>query len=84
MFFWIVFVVTALVIISRVRKIISLRACPEHEDLKDYFEGRLKKRDQAEYERIIGHLGLCEKCQNRLTGMAEDGSDGQILEDHLL
>lgn len=74
--FWILTGILGLMILSRARKIIGIQACPEEENLKDYFEGRLKKQDKAEYDRIISHLGLCEKCQTRLTDLATEQSEG--------
>lgn len=62
--------ILGLIILHRIKKIWGQRACPDAETLKDYFEGRLKKQDIDEYERVIGHLGICEKCQTRLTDLA--------------
>lgn len=73
-------------IVMKVRNIIGIQACPAESSILDYFEGRLKKKDQSEYERMTSHLGICEKCQQTLTDMAIGGSEasGQAIEDHLI
>lgn len=82
----VVMIVLGLSIIMKIRNIIRIQACPTEGSIQDYFEGRLKKKDQAEYERMTSHLGICEACQQKLTDLAVDGSEasGRAIEDHLI
>ena len=83
---WIIILTLGLVILNRVRKIVVIQRCPDYLAIRDYFEGRLKRQDKQEYERIISHLGICEKCQKLLTDMAVDDSEsaGRAIEEHLI
>ena len=76
-----------------VRRLIEIRKsyiCPPETVLKEYFEGRLKKRDRREYERVITHLGICEKCQKVLEGyvtgerLGKTANENLDIEDHLI
>ena len=60
-------------------QIISQQKCLSEEDIRNYMLGRLYKNDK-EYQRVIGHLGNCEKCQERM----HDFKPTDHLEDHLI
>ena len=83
---WFVIVLLCFSILMKVRNIMQIQSCPKDEILKDYFEGRLKKNDKDEYERVISHLGICSNCQERLTTLAtsENEAQGRSIEDHLI
>ena len=47
-----------------VREIIAQRRCPKDKVLKDVVLGVIKKNSETA-DRVIMHLGICEKCQER-------------------
>lgn len=61
-------------------QIIQQRRCPDNYTLKNLTKSRWKNTHQREYQRVISHLGLCEKCTKRL----EEINFGKNLEDHLV
>ena len=68
---WIVFKASA--------KVISQYKHLTDEEIRDVMTNRINKYSEK-YDRIIRHLGLCEKCQTRLHNF--DPKDN--LEDHLI
>ncbi len=67
------------VIIRVIIQIIGQQRCLSDQDIRDYMLGRLHKNDK-EYHRVIGHLGNCEKCQQRM----HDYKSSDHIEDHLI
>ncbi len=47
-----------------VREIINQRKCPHERDLREVVLG-IEKKSSARYDRVIRHIGICEKCQER-------------------
>jgi len=47
-----------------VREIVNQRKCPHDRDLRDVVLG-MEKKSTAKYDRVIRHLGICEKCQDK-------------------
>jgi hypothetical protein len=67
-------------IVLRIGKEIFLSyQCPDEQSLKDFWNGRLRKGD-SEYRRVVTHLGVCEKCRDKLDQIQK----GKPLEDHLV
>ena len=60
-------------------QIIRQQKCLSDEDIRNYMLGRLHGND-SEYHRVIGHLGNCEKCQQRM----HDYKPADNIEDHLI
>ena len=86
MLIWILIFILGFIIIDRVRKIYRIHQCPNEKTLVQYFEGKLKKEDSSLYDQTVAHLGVCEKCQNRLVDISspERSEGGPDLEDHLI
>ncbi len=74
----------AVFVFRRLMEIKGHYQCPNELKIQDYFEGRLKKRDKESYDHLITHLGICEKCQNILSGMATKDVKPNGIEDHLI
>lgn len=53
-------------VIGIILKIIRSQKCPSDEQLRKTILFR-NNRDQAETDRIISHLGICEKCRDRVS-----------------
>lgn len=66
-------------ILHKLAIIYSQSKCFEPSRIRDYVEGRINKKS-AEYDQIIGHLGICEHCQQ----LVDDVFNGKGLEDHLI
>ena len=60
-------------------QIIEQRRCLKEETITEFMKQRIDK-DDPEYSRIIGHLGICEKCQQRV----QEFSFNTKIEDHLI
>ena len=60
----------AFVIFSRMKVILAQHTHLEDEDLDDYLEGRFDPKSTA-YQQAVAHLGVCEKCRQRLREMEE-------------
>ena len=78
----ILYILIAISLVAVIRvgiQIINQQQCISDEDIRDYMLGRLHDNDN-EYHRVIGHLGNCEKCQQRM----HDYKPSDHLEDHLI
>ena len=78
----ILYILIAICLVAVIRigiQIINQQQCISDEDIRDYMLGRLHGNDN-EYHRVIGHLGNCEKCQQRM----HDYKPSDHLEDHLI
>ncbi len=53
--------------------------CPDDDELRDLFYGRLKSNSDKR-RTIVSHLGHCQKCRDRL----DDIRLGKDLEDHIV
>ena len=81
----ILFLLVASIVFTRLRVIFRQYQCVEDENLRSYLYGKLKKSDPKEYEHLIAHLGLCEKCQERLHEISTgESTSDKNLEDHLV
>ena len=70
-----------------VRKLIGIYQmyqCVAPQDIQDYFDGRLKRKDREAYNRTIAHLGVCEKCQRRLESLAQANTGEEDISSHLV
>ena len=56
---------------KRLREIYAQFQCPDEEVLSDYYNGLLKRRKPKLYNRVVTHLGVCEKCRDRLRELEE-------------
>jgi hypothetical protein len=65
----IILIIIIIVIISSAYGILKVwfqqRKCPNDESLIEVISGLAKKND-PETQRIISHLGMCEKCQKKV------------------
>lgn len=61
------------------RQILDIYRHLEEWELRDFLSGRSKKNER-QHRRVIGHLGNCEKCQDKLHRLQK----GLPLEDHLV
>jgi len=75
--FEILALLTVLGVLRLLFEIFSFRSCPTDHDLRAFFQGTLKG---SEYDRIIGHIGSCSKCQNK----ANDFNEGKTNPDDYL
>jgi uncharacterized membrane protein len=67
------------VAIGIIIQIIRQQKCLNDNDIRNYMLGRLHSNEK-EYHRVIGHLGNCEKCQQRM----HDYKPSDHIEDHLI
>jgi len=44
------------------------KECPSDRDLENYLKGKINKSG-FKADKIVGHLGICEKCQERMTNL---------------
>jgi hypothetical protein len=58
------------VVFKVVVKIARSYECPDDEQLMDYYNGRLKRAEELRRE-ITNHLGVCEKCQQRIIDLSK-------------
>ena len=65
-------------VLQIVGRMIAQRRCPDDDDLRNFFMQRLREKEKA---RITSHLGICEKCQDRLHELTRNQGD---IEDHLV
>ncbi|MEM9917008.1 MAG: hypothetical protein AAF990_02865 [Bacteroidota bacterium] len=72
----------SVMVFQRVRVIFRQYKCPGEETIRDYFYGKLKKRDPEKYELVVAHLGICEDCQNLLHSI--ENSDNVDIDRHLI
>ena len=77
--FYLLLFVSLFLVVKVVVSIWDQQKCLSEQDIRDYMLGRLYK-DEKEYSRIIGHLGNCEKCQQRML----DFDENDHIEDHLV
>ena len=69
-----------LIAIARIiSQIFVQQKCLTDDDIRNYMLGRLFENDN-QYHRVIGHLGNCEKCQQRM----HDYKPSDPIEDHLI
>lgn len=66
--FEILFLVTLVSVVGIIVKIAGQRKCPNDFDLRNAVLNR-KKLDDTKTDRIIAHLGICEKCRNKIAEM---------------
>ena len=64
MIFQILILISLYGIYRIVREVKSQRRCPDDKELRDVLLGLIKK-NSATSDRVIMHLGICEKCQER-------------------
>ena len=79
MILYILIAISLAAVISVLVKIVRQQKCISDEDIRNYMLGRLHD-DDSEYHRVIGHLGNCEKCQQRMN----DYKPSDSIEDHLI
>lgn len=73
-----------LAVLKIVKQIIDERKCASDFEIIQFYNQQLKKNDAA-YRRFIAHLGICEKCQNRLHNVDEiEDQTEKDISDHLL
>lgn len=60
----------AFVVFKKMKVILAQHTHLEDEDLDDYLEGRFDPKSTA-YKQAVAHLGVCEKCRQRLRQMEE-------------
>ncbi len=65
------------VVLRILARIMAERKCIEDNDIRRYMTNRLPERAR---NRMIAHLGICEKCQQKL----QDYNFGNEIEDHLI
>ncbi len=78
--FTILMLVCLFTVFRVVYEIILERKCIDDETFEKFKSGKLKERDYKNYRRVISHLGICEKCQEKLNEI----TFGKPLEDHLV
>jgi len=66
-------------ILRRIYAIYQGYQCFDDEILKDFFNGRLNREEDLRRS-VVNHLGVCEKCQQRLYDLQE----GDGVEQHLV
>lgn len=54
-----------LTIFRHLAKAYQTRKCFDDEVLNDYFNGRLKREEELR-RAVVTHLGVCEKCQQKM------------------
>ncbi len=69
----------AYIILKRIYVIYQGYQCFDDEILSDFFNGRLGREEDLRRS-VVKHLGVCEKCQNRLYDM----QNGDGVEQHLV
>ena len=62
----------AFTIYKHFKKVIKMRSCFEDEVLADYFHGRLKREEDLRRS-VVSHLGVCEKCQEKMYELQNEG-----------
>ena len=71
----IILILILFVLISSAYGIVKLwvktKKCPDDEALVEVISG-IAKRNDPETERIISHLGMCSKCQEKVRMFNED------------
>lgn len=56
-------------IIRIIYSIFKQQKCPNQTDLEDYVKGRIPRQsDKA--DALVGHLGQCEKCRDKMKEIA--------------
>lgn len=78
LFLFLAFIALA-AIVKVLLQIAGQQKCLSDEEIRNYMLGRLHGDDEA-YYRVIGHLGNCEKCQQRM----HDYKPSDNIEDHLI
>ena len=54
-----------------IREIIDQKKCPSDRELKDVALG-ITKKNTARADRVIMHLGICEKCQEKVSEIGSE------------
>ncbi len=75
----IAFLFAAWIVYKAVRRISSQYRHLDKEEIRDVMLNRTDK-NSPEYSRIIRHLGICEKCQDKLHNYKNE----DYIEDHLV
>lgn len=65
LFFRVFMLVLLYGLVKIIMEILDQRKCPKDEDLKDVVLGFTKKNTKKA-DKIIRHLGICEKCQDKV------------------
>lgn len=80
MYFQILFLISLLAVMRIVYQIILDRRCIDKKTFEKFRRGKLKDRDEGAHQRVIRHLGICEKCAKEL----ENLNFGKPIEEHLI
>ncbi len=78
--FQILFAISILMVFRIVFQIVRERRCIDDETLNNFRFGKLKKKNPTEHRRVISHLGICDKCAERLQNL----NFGKEIDDHLI
>ncbi len=46
--------------------------------MRAFISGKLREYDSDEYRRVISHLGLCNKCQEKLNRMTFEDTEDEV------
>jgi len=66
MLYLLLLVIASVGVLNAIGLIRGQKDCPSDRDLENYLKGRMNKNG-GKADRIIGHLGICEKCRERTT-----------------
>jgi hypothetical protein len=80
MYFEILFAISALTVFRIVYQIIRERRCVDDETLNNFRFGKLKQKNLTEHRRVVSHLGICDKCAERLQYL----NFGKEIDDHFI
>jgi hypothetical protein len=61
----------AYILYKFVNRVRASYRCPDDELLRDFYHGRLKREEDLRRS-ITHHLGVCEKCQERLYDLQKE------------
>jgi hypothetical protein len=73
-----------LIVIKIGQQIIASWRHVEEETLTDFWNGRLQKKDDKEYRRVVNHLGSCQACRDRLDEITQQNKTRYGIDDQLI
>ena len=76
--------VLATIIFRMGRQLIAGTRCIEEETLIEFWNGRLRKKSEENYRRVVNHLGSCEQCRDRLDDITQNNKARHNVDDSMI
>lgn len=73
------------VIVFRIgRQLLASMRHVDPDTLIEFWNGRLRKRSEEEYRRVVNHLGTCQDCRDRLDDITQNNKARHNVDDGII